>query len=243
MSDESLVRDVALGAFDGYGAAFFQQLRIDQSKSGFELELPGAILRCGDARVFGYKDAAVVVNDEGEGRRAAWLGSHVDDTAELVRAIYELGEEVDRTTAVGFAVRLKTETTVTELLDRLDGGGCGCDSGDGEGIALALPASIRVALAPDTTKFVWSEPVAARMVASPFPASSTVRSEEECTPIAVGPNATACYGSKSVTWNGWVPEVHTACVGRCSSGDCCIRRTKAGTCVATADGWHSCSCI
>ena len=243
MSDKNSAVEVALGDFQGYGAEFFLQQRIDQSKSGFEVTLPGRVVRCAGASIFGYKDAAVVINDEGAGRRAAWLGSDVGDTGSLVKAVYDIAREVGVEAIDDFAVLLRTETPIGDLLDRLQakGGGCGC-GGEGAGV-VRVPGSLQVGFAGKKGPMAWSEPVAAALEASEFDVSATREGKEDCVAISVGPNATACYGSRRMTWNGWLPEFHTVCVGRCSSGECCIRRTKGGTCVQTASGWHSCSCI
>lgn len=96
MSEKPIVREIALGEC---GSEFFQQQRINHSKTGFVLDLPGEVIRCQGNTVFAYPDAAaaVVVNDEGEGRRSAWMSSHVEDTNELIRMIHTLGAELDRT--------------------------------------------------------------------------------------------------------------------------------------------------
>ena len=108
MSDEKGVRDVNLGDFCGDGADFFLQQTITRSEKAFEVEIPGLLLRCEGAFLGGYKDAAVLVNDRGAGRRAAWLSSEVADTESLLQAYYEVGGEIGVHALTRFAVRLES---------------------------------------------------------------------------------------------------------------------------------------
>lgn len=239
MSKTGQIKDVLPGGFSDT-FLFLRQQRIKSSTGDLDLVLPGEIVRCAGASAFACTGAGVIVLDDVLPVRAARIAASVDDSNYLVETIFRLGKSVEKTDATGFAVRLHAKMDVGDLVAKAaSAAGCVCS-----GSATNCQGSLSVGLIPAKgNDYVWSDPVPAVIKAETFPASAISPSKKECAAISVGPNATACYGSWRMTWNGWLPETYTVCVGGCSSGDCCIRRTGAGTCVKSESGWKSCSCM
>lgn len=232
--------DVTLGTVLPGDRQFIRQINVEEPEADLEMDLPGEVLRCGDAAMARILPYGRIVLPGGEVMRAATVTAQLEDDAAMARAVAALEGEAPQSKWQRMSIRISAKGTSFAYAVAAGEGshadGCCDDCGSGVKTAGAL----RLGLSTEVEgPMIWSGPAAATVLIAPND------------PDAYGetPKGALCaalfFDCYSEWWiRGFYDKLETTCHGPCPNPlDCACRRDKNGNRFKFCKGWTSCICL